>query len=270
MCELLGMSANVPTDICFSWAGMIPRGGETGPHKDGWGIAFYQGKGLREFRDPFPSCRSEIARFVRDFPIKSHVVISHIRQANVGDVCLQNTHPFIREYAGLYWCFAHNGQLSRYDDLQCQRFRPVGTTDSEHVFCWLMDAVANECKDPLDVVCLSQLLYRHCSSLRERGVFNMLLSNSEYLFAYCGSKLHWITRKAPFGKAALSDDQVTIDFAEHTTPRDRVTVVVTAPLTLDEEWHTMEEGELLVFKNGELVSQLKNDDELSQSMVSHG
>ena len=44
MCELLGMSANVPTDIYFSFAGLVRRGGETGPHGDGWGIAFYDGK----------------------------------------------------------------------------------------------------------------------------------------------------------------------------------------------------------------------------------
>ena len=35
MCELLGMSANVPTDICFSFTGLVQRGGGTGPHKDG-------------------------------------------------------------------------------------------------------------------------------------------------------------------------------------------------------------------------------------------
>ncbi len=37
MCELLGMSANVPTDICFSFTGLVQRGGGTGPHKDGSG-----------------------------------------------------------------------------------------------------------------------------------------------------------------------------------------------------------------------------------------
>ena len=26
MCELLGMSANVPTDICFSFTGLVQRG----------------------------------------------------------------------------------------------------------------------------------------------------------------------------------------------------------------------------------------------------
>lgn len=30
MCELLGMSANVPTDICFSFTGLVQRGGEPG------------------------------------------------------------------------------------------------------------------------------------------------------------------------------------------------------------------------------------------------
>ncbi len=40
MCELLGMSANVPTDICFSFTGLMQRGGRTGPHRDGWGITF--------------------------------------------------------------------------------------------------------------------------------------------------------------------------------------------------------------------------------------
>ncbi len=41
MCELLGMSANVPTDIVFSFTGLMQRGGRTGPHRDGWGIAFF-------------------------------------------------------------------------------------------------------------------------------------------------------------------------------------------------------------------------------------
>ena len=52
MCELLGMSANVPTDIHFSLSGLIPRGGETGPHKDGGGITFYEGMGGRTFTEP--------------------------------------------------------------------------------------------------------------------------------------------------------------------------------------------------------------------------
>jgi glutamine amidotransferase len=87
MCELLGMSANVPTDIVFSFTGLMQRGGGTGPHRDGWGIGFYEGRGLRLFQDPAASVESEVARLVQRYPIKSETVIGHIRQANVGKVC---------------------------------------------------------------------------------------------------------------------------------------------------------------------------------------
>lgn len=70
MCELLGMSANTPTDLCFSFTGLTRRGGETGPHKDGWGVAFYEGKGVRMFHDPEPCATSPIADFVSKLPIK--------------------------------------------------------------------------------------------------------------------------------------------------------------------------------------------------------
>lgn len=126
MCELLGMSANVPTDICFSFTGLMLRGGKTGPHKDGWGITFYEGKGFRTFKDPEPSAQSPIARLVQALPIKSCAVVSHIRQANRGCVSLENTHPFTRELWGRYWTFAHNGQLTGYKKLPTGRHRPVG------------------------------------------------------------------------------------------------------------------------------------------------
>ena len=114
VCELLGMSANTPTDLCFSFTGLTRRGGETGPHKDGWGMAFYEGKGVRLFHDPEPCATSKIAEFVSHLPIKSRTAICHIRQANVGNINLANTHPFTREMWGKYWVFAHNGQLPNF------------------------------------------------------------------------------------------------------------------------------------------------------------
>lgn len=71
MCERLGMSANVPTDICFSFAGLMRRGGEIGPHRDGWGVAFYEGKGLRCFHDANPCHSSAIASLIEQYPLTS-------------------------------------------------------------------------------------------------------------------------------------------------------------------------------------------------------
>ena len=43
MCQLLGMNCNTPTDVTFSFSGFAQRGGNTGEHTDGWGIAFFEG-----------------------------------------------------------------------------------------------------------------------------------------------------------------------------------------------------------------------------------
>ncbi|MFW1677039.1 class II glutamine amidotransferase [Pontibacter sp. JAM-7] len=252
MCELLGMSANVPTDICFSFAGLMRRGGETGPHRDGWGIAFYEGKGARCFHDPQPSVESKIASLICEHPIKSHVVISHIRQANVGRVCLENTHPFQRELWGYTWTFAHNGQLSdALFELTLKFYEPVGTTDSEYAFCWLLGEIRERfTHQPNDSRMLYRFIREKCQQLQQLGVYNMLLSESVHLFAFCSSKLSWITRKAPFGKASLLDCDMKVDFCEETTPNDIVTVVATEPLTHDEVWQSIQPGEMVTFVRG--------------------
>lgn len=251
MCELLGMSANVPTDICFSFTGLMQRGGGTGPHRDGWGIAFYEGRGVRSFHDPEPSAQSRIAQMVREHPIKSHVVISHIRQANVGQISLENTHPFCRELWGQYWTFAHNGQLDpALFQLPLGFYRPVGTTDSEYAFCWLLGTLREAYPEPPSAPQLFLFIHQQCDLLRELGVFNMLLTDSQHLFAYCTSKLYWITRRAPFGPASLKDDDVVVDFCQETQPGDVVTVIATEPLTENEQWQRMHSGEMQLFVEG--------------------
>lgn len=259
MCELLGMSANVPTDICFSFTGFLHRGGGTGPHRDGWGIAFYEEGGYRDFRDPHPSVHSPIARLITDYPIKSNIVISHIRQANVGQVRLANTHPFVREMWGRPWCYAHNGQLAGWQTLPLSFYRPVGDTDSEHAFCWLLGELRGRFPErpasDAERQGMWRLLHQLCERLRGLGGFNLLLADGDYLYTFCSTKLAHITRRAPFGRASLSDAELTVNFAEHTTPDDIVSVIATEPLTDNEAWERMAPGELLVWRDGRILAR---------------
>ncbi len=68
---------------------------------------------------------------------------------------------------------------------------------------------------------------------------------------YCASHLYWITRRAPFGKATLLDQDVEIDFQKQTTPNDVVTVIATQPLTGNETWQRVAPGEWVLFRLGE-------------------
>ncbi len=254
MCELLGMSANVPTDICFSFSGLIKRGGETGPHKDGWGITFYEGKGCRTFKDPHPSYMSQIARFVQEYPIKSCAVISHIRQANKGSIALENTHPFTRELWGQSWTFAHNGQLKGYKKLATGHHRPIGQTDSEHAFCWLLHQLSCRYqRRPVHWKSVFDFVTVCAAYLQTKGVFNMLLTNGKYVYAYCSTHLHWITRTAPFGRAKLLDDDVEVDFQYEASATDIVSIIATQPLTFNEKWTKVQSGQAILFHLGHKI-----------------
>ena len=100
MCQLLGMNCNTPTDVMFSFTGFAQRGGRTGEHVDGWGIAFFEDRGLRHFVDHQGAAESPVAELIRRYPIKSENVVAHIRKATQGAVNLQNCHPFVRELWG--------------------------------------------------------------------------------------------------------------------------------------------------------------------------
>ena len=259
MFELFGMSANVPTDICFSFAGLMRRGGETGPHRDGWGVAFYEDRGCRTFHDPRASAESEIARLVRGHAIHSEIVICHIRKATHGRVCLENTHPFTRELWGRQWTFAHNGKLKGIKKRPLTFFQPVGTTDSEHAFCWLLDRLraSHPGPNPPDASLVPRLR-ELCADLNDLGIFNMLLSDARHLYCHCSTNLAWLTRRAPFGAATLVDDDLTADFSRETSPDDVVTVVATKPLTRDETWTTMSPGTFATFRKGEFVATARH------------
>ena len=257
MCELLGMSTDAPTDICFSFTELMKRGGDAGPHRDGWGVAFYDQLGVRSFLDPEPSHCSKIADFICTYPIRSCNVIGHIRQANAGQVSLANTHPFIRELWGKNWVFAHNGQFKSVKKWPLGRFKPVGTTDSEHAFCWLLKMITGEFPEaPVRPNRMHRKLKEWCDLLREQGVCNLIFSDSRYTYAYCSTKLHWFTRRPPFSEATLKDADITLDFKLKDTRVTAGTVIATEPLTTNEEWQAMQPGEFIAFKKGEVFRRI--------------
>lgn len=251
MCQLLGMNCATPTDITFSFRGFSQRAGITSDHSDGFGIAFFEDKACRLFVDNQSAVESPIAELVRNYPIKSRNVIAHIRKATQGKINLENSHPFSRELWGRQWIFAHNGDLKDFLPELSGRFTPVGNTDSERAFCYLLDQLVKHFgydEPKLDQV--FDLLAEISPSIAEHGTFNFCLSNGQALFTYATTKLHWLVREYPFKPAQLIDIEVEVDFSQVTTPEDRVAVITTEPLTQNEEWTAFQEGEMILFRDG--------------------
>lgn len=253
MCQLLAMNCNTPTDIVFSFEGFRTRGGLTDHHTDGFGIAFFERNGVRLFQDDAACARSPVADLVRAYPIRSMNVLAHIRKATQGQTALANTHPFMREMWGQYWVFAHNGNV-RTDSLPAPTFyRPVGDTDSEKIFCFLLNRLREKFPDGADAETLFAEIAALCRTVRRLGLLNFVLSNGQWLIAHCGSLLHYIVREAPFGEAKLLDDDVSVDFSTLTSSDDRVAVIATLPLTENEKWQQLAVDELVLFRDGRVL-----------------
>ena len=245
------MNCNVPTDIVFSFTGFALRGGRTDTHHDGWGIAFFEGAGVRHFVDHQAAVDSPVAELIRRYPIKSKNVIAHIRKATQGQVALENCHPFVRELWGRYWVFAHNGDLKQFHPVLDGAFRPVGDTDSELAFCFLLQELRRRFGDVAPPLAqLRAALGELVSAIAAHGAFNLMLSDGSALFAHCSTRLCYVIRQYPFVTAQLSDEDIKVDFSTVTTPDDRVAIIVTEPLTTNERWTEFQPGELIVFVDG--------------------
>ena len=137
-------------------------------------------------------------------------------------------------------------------------FKPVGATDSERAFCWIMQELAKSHAGVPSIRELSLTLRELAAQIRTHGTFNFLLSNGQALWAHASTKadsqrLYFVERKHPFAHATLSDEDVSINFADHTKASDRVAVVVSAPLTTNETWTAFAPGDLKVFVDGALA-----------------
>ena len=253
MCQLLGMNCNGSAAINFSFTGFVERGGRTADHVDGWGIAFYERSGCRVFHDDQPASDSPLANFVRNYPIKSRIVVSHIRKATQGEVSLANCHPFQREWLGQTWIFANNGDLRNFHPELTGAYLPVGSTDSEKAFCFLMQSLREHFQGRLRPPTWEELAPRIAAITAEiarHGNFNYLLSNGEAVFSHCSSKLYVLQRQHPFPTARLVDFDLSMDLGPLNHEGDRMAIVATEPLTSDESWLAFKTGESKVFVDG--------------------
>ncbi|HUW97951.1 MAG TPA: class II glutamine amidotransferase [Acidiferrobacter sp.] len=237
MCELLGINASRVVDVGPWLCRFQPRGGETANNPDGWGLAYMRDGGFRLYKAPTPSAHSALFTTLCGV-VRSSLVIGHVRHANHPRVnSIENTHPFMRICCGREWVFAHNGLVSELMTKPDTRLRagcdPLGQTDSEYAFCYLLENIAAH----VDIAAEGDLKAQADSFtpivelVAAHGRFNFLISDGSYLIAYGHDHLHHL------------------DFSSADT---QAVALATVPLTTD-NWVPFQPGELRVYRNGRLV-----------------
>ncbi len=190
----------------------------------GWGLGFYQGGEVLMRRRPLDERPDiDVAKLAAD--IRADIVIGHVRQATVGVLRTENTHPFRYRQ----WLFAQTGTVSSFDRVRDRLLSNVpdflrsgirGDTDAEvvfHVFLsFLHDAgrLSHELVEPLLIrdalrSSLSLLDGMTAEVGGEAVKLNAMVSNGDQLVAVHRSPSPMVVRALAGksdGDAILGDD----------------------------------------------------------------
>lgn len=253
MCELLAISSSHPVPLTETLDTLITHAGLQGPHKDGWGVVYYDHQDVHLFRGPESGSHSQFLHYLRQALITSPLIISHIRKATHGYVSLANTQPFCRPMNGRMISFAHNGHI-KTDQLDQQfdaSLQPLGNTDSEQVFCTLLQRLLQQ-DGQLNLDQQQERINDHFLEFAEQGIFNALLSDGRTLIAF-GQKrtqddgeirppgLWYMNKRCPLTDSHRGDEQ-------------QVFLVASVPLTSDPLWQPLRAGQMMVVRDGVLLN----------------
>lgn len=267
MCELLAMSARFPTTVRLSFEELARRGGGTGPHRDGWGLALWQDGDAIIVREPDAASESRCARFVHEWQPRSAIAIAHVRKATRGARLLRNTQPFGRELGGRMHLFAHNGMLANIDEderFDARRFRRIGDTDSEQAFCALLGRLAPLWTSGLPPLAERLRVVRELAAdLRSLGPANFLYTDGDAIFGHGHRRTQETGEVRPPGLHVLcrscSPEAESLDLAGLSiAPEDRQEVALLASTPLSKErWEPLAEGEIVVLRAGRIVERVR-------------
>ena len=265
MCELFCLSSRLPTTASFSLERLSRHGALGQRAVDGWGLASYEGPDIRLYKEPEPAGESQWLDFIRDRPLQSSLVMSHIRRATRGRLTHANTQPFVRELGGRMHAFAHNGRLVGLDRIYRaapHRFAPVGQTDSEIAFCILLDRLAPHWSAGSKPSAHKRLVIvkRFAAQMRECGIANFLYADGEFLFAHGHRRRQPNGQYAPPGLWRLERQcDVDPDLLGATGIQlgagqidQQVILIASVPLT-DEPWAPVGAGQIVVVNAGRIM-----------------
>jgi transglutaminase-like putative cysteine protease/predicted glutamine amidotransferase len=234
---------------------------------DGWGMGYYPAGEpsaaiLKEPAPPQGSMRSQLALAWEQ--VASSLFVLHIRHATWGALSDANTQPFSRTWGKRDWLFAHAGSLERKLPDTVGPFEPVGSTDTEQMFCELL----NRCIDrewrsiadlDLDVV------HGWLTEWNELGGMTLCLTDGRDLLVHAdrrGQPL-WIGQLAPpYERIAFGDSDLEIDLTRRGAKARKGVIVCTEQLQALEGdagralvWRQLAPGTLVVVREGALVGE---------------
>ncbi|MFM7202860.1 MAG: class II glutamine amidotransferase [Myxococcota bacterium] len=285
MCRLFGFRSQQHLSACHPLIGaenaLVVQSRQ---HRDGWGVAYFENRLPTIHKGTAPAC-DDCGFSTLCQALSSDVLIAHVRQATVGSVAPQNTHPFHYES----WVFAHNGTVYGFQKLRPYfleemtphlRSRIQGSTDSEHCFYLLLSELealnelhevsAQDLEEAL-AICLQKIAsWCRLVGIREAPCMNFMISNGS-LFAATrlGRDLYFATQHHPedISSDASRHDNAVIRYTveRHTRGRPIARLLVASErISAEEAWEEVPNNAVLVLDEAMNFRLRRDVAELSQ------
>jgi transglutaminase-like putative cysteine protease/predicted glutamine amidotransferase len=261
MPNLLAMSFEGSLTPAFDLHCLDP--GQTPP--DGWGIACYPGGEpaalvLKEAGPAHGSIRSALVSAWER--LESSIFLVHVRTAIWGAITEANTQPFQRAWGRRDWLIAHSGSLERKLEVPAL-FEPVGSTDTEQIFCDLLARIAGRGFRSIGEV-PPRLLVSWFHELNSHGGLTTALADGEDLVVYAdrrGNGDAWVCELLPpYGQTAFGDRDLTVDLTRRGIRSRKGVLVCSDPLEPRKgeggAWRRLSPGHLLIVRQGAVRAEV--------------
>ncbi len=235
---------------------------------DGWGIGYYPGGEpsapvLKEAAPPEGSIRSELIKAWEH--LDSSLFVLHIRKATWGRNSDANTQPFKRTFGGRDWLMAHGGSLRRRFNLSAPNlFEPVGGTDSELVFCELLNRAVTYGKRSLGDI-PAETLRQWLGEINDHGSLSLVMTDGRDLLVYRDklgeTDLHIWQVLPPYTELGLRDDDLDVDLTKRDVKPRKGVIVASNALQgrgVSPQFRLLDPGELVVVRQGAITSELRD------------
>jgi len=234
---------------------------------DGWGLGYYpagepSNAVLKEPAPPQASMRSQLALAWEQ--VESSLFILHIRAATWGALSDANTQPFSRSWGRRDWLIAHAGSLDRKPTEVPGPFEPIGSTDTEAIFCGLLNRFVEYGWRSLAEVDL-EILTEWFGALNEVGELTLCMADGRDLLVHADRRdipLYLGTLTPPYHQIAFGDVDLGIDLTRRGAKGRKGAIVSTEPLEPRAgdaanalTWRKLDPGTLMIIREGGVIAQ---------------
>jgi transglutaminase-like putative cysteine protease/predicted glutamine amidotransferase len=172
----------------------------------------------------------------------------------------QDLQPFSRPYAGKDWVLVHNGQLSdgykKKLPLLKSAFEPVGSTDAEHIICWLLNKFQSHKARNLSDLDYS-VIHGWLKQLNDLGAANIILSTKNAMLIYQDkddfNPVYYTRFFPPNNIVQFTFEATNIELGLEEDSLKSYMIFSSKPISPDEGWKKLVPGQMVVVSHSSIV-----------------